>query len=208
MLKPWVVEALGWGYRGGLLLMMVGVVWLWWEKRRKGRTWRRCWAAMAAMAAGWGSVVAAARGLEYEPPNLFIAAICAVTFGYLWRVNPQRRIHWLRLVPLVAGVLVSGWVLDLGSDAAMWRLLPEFENRLGRGLVCRAYPVPEDSLSHPRLMLIKESDGWRDEVLDELEGNLAARFPSCESLPGGEVRLYIRDVDGRESVEKRAAARK
>ncbi len=206
MLKPWVVQVLAWAYRVGVAVMVSGVVLLWRQQRDRMWPWGRRLAAAGVSAAGWGCAFAAAGALEYDPPNLMLLMICVAVFGYLRWVDP-RRIHLLRLVPLGVGVMVVGLVLETGLDAASRQLLPAYEKQLGEGVSCRAYPVPDDSLEHPRLLLIREQAGWRDEVLDELEGDFAARFPGCEHLPDGAVRLYIRDVDGREVVQKRVVVR-
>lgn len=199
MLKPPVVLALLWVYRGGLAVLLLTVIWIRWRRNRP-QDGPRPRAALCTLILL--SIVIAAAGyyFDFGRLSLLYAAGLLALYGLSLPVRAERVHTWVMVIPLLiaAGILS---VIVAASDGPDNPRVANYEHRLTPELVCRGYPLWHDSLPAVRLVLFREGRYLSDEVVGAIDGEPGMNRISCVLLPNGEVRLTLTHWDDQSKVE-------
>ncbi|MGJ5818416.1 hypothetical protein [Paludibaculum fermentans] len=199
MLKPWVAHALFWFVRAGIFAVIAGTIVLAWRlgfaksKPGPGRT-----VAIVLLVAFYLSVASAGIAIGHDQVALFAMPVCLLTFA--WVLSFRVRSAWMMLIhtPVVLGLGLA--CLFIWSSLTLSRdpVVPEWEQRVDRRLICRAYPI-DDSLPATRLMLLRETDdSLSDEIIDDSLTQISPVTCRCTvAASGAVVVMEIRDKEGK-----------
>jgi len=208
MLKPSVVYALLWIYKGGLIGLLIGTVLLRLLRYGPFSTRPAKRAAQIALLGFYGIVAVAGTVVGFSFVTLATGILCLSLYGLLRCVHRKKPLTWLLLLPLCLGGPFGWRISESALDDSDNPLVPIFEQRLNRTLVCRAYPHDFDSLSGTRLVVARESGNWfTDEILDELLVKNRPSHITCTETSEGHVILKMRAPGSGEEVEKRVVVR-
>ncbi len=199
MLKPWVAQALFWFVRAGLFAVFAGSIFLAWRIGfAEPRPGPRRAVAIVLLAAFYLSVAGAGAAIGHQQVVLFAVPLCLLTFG--WIQSFDVRSVWMMLIhiPVVVGLGLAGLLIWISLTPSSDPVVPEWEQRVGRQLNCRAYPV-DDSLPATRLMLLRETnDSFRDEIIDDSLTQVGPVTCRCtQAANGAVVVMEIRDKEGK-----------
>jgi len=199
MLKPPVVLALLWVYRGGLAGVLLTMIWIRWRRNRP-QDGPRPRAAVWTLILLSTVIAAAGYYFDFGRLSLWYAAGLLAMYGLSLPVRADRVYTWVMLIPLliVAGILLVTVTATDGPDNP---LVANYEHRLAPELVCRGYPLWYDSLPAVRLVLFREGRYLSDEVVGAIDGEFGMNRISCVLLPNGEVRLTLTNGDDHSKVE-------
>jgi hypothetical protein len=199
MLKPPVVLAMLWVYRGGLAGLLLTMIWIRWRRNRPQdgpRPRAAVWTLILL------STVIAALGyyFDFGLLSLLYAAGLLALYGLSLPIHLERVYTWVMVIPLliVAGMLL---VIVTVPDSTGNPRVANYEHRLTPELVCRGYPLLYDSLLAVRLVLFREGRYLSDEVVGAIDGEPGMNRISCVLLPNGEVRLTLTHWDDQSKVE-------
>lgn len=199
MLKPWVVQALFWYIRTGLVVVVAGTGAITWRIGFHGlKPSRASVTAIIILVTFYFTLAYAAALLEHDQVVLgggVLSLIAAV-----WVLSFRTKSPWMMLVhiPAVLGLALGGLLLVSSLFPNSDPSVHEWKQRIGRSLVCRTYPKGGDSLSVTRLMLLRETDDWfSDEILDDSISNISPVICRCaEAAHGAGVILEMQDKQG------------
>ena len=202
MLKPWLVYALVWTYKAGLVAMPLVVILLRWRFLAGLPSLRRriilgcLWVAIAM--AGWAA--------GFMVTTVTYILLCFVLYGLLLLIDEARPITLLLVLPVVASGGYVAWVYsDIVSDKYN-SLLPVSEQRLNEQLVCRVYPTWLDSIPATRIVLIRDNGGWwSDEMVTYVDGRGTTPCFHCSIVSHATANMKLWDCSGMWEVHKEVA---
>jgi predicted membrane metal-binding protein len=199
MLKPPVVLALLWVYRGGLAGLLLTMIWIRWRRNRP-QDGPRPRAAVWTLTLLSTVVAAAGYYFDFGWLSLLYAAGLLALYGLSLPIHLERVYTWVMVIPL----LIVAWMLlaiVIDTDGTGNPRVANYEHRLAPELVCRGYPLWYDSLPAVRLVLLREGRYLSDEVVGAIDGEFGMNRSSCVLLPNGEVRLTLTNGKNHSEVE-------
>lgn len=200
MLKPWVVQALFWFIRIGLVVVLAGSVAIIWHIG-----FRRLKPSFATVTAIIVLVtfyfVVAYAGALLEHDQIVLCGGFLSLFVSAWILSFRAKSLWMILahIPVVLGLALGGLLLATSLFPNSDPSVHEWEQRIGRSLVCRTYPKGGDSLPVTRLMLLRETDDrFNDEILDDSLSDISPVICRCaDAANGARVVIEMQNKEGK-----------
>ncbi|QOY91116.1 hypothetical protein [Paludibaculum fermentans] len=202
MLKPWVAQAIFWFVRAGLFAVIAGTIVLAWRlgsvRSKPGPAGA---AAIVLLVGLYLAVACAGMVIGHDQVVLFAVPVCLLTFGWILSFRVRSALMMLIHMPMVLGLGLACLFIWTALTPISDPVVPEWEQRVSRNLICRTYPKDEDSLPVTRLMLLRETDDRvKDEIVSDSLANLSPVTCRCTQAANGTVVVMeMRDKAGKVS---------